>query len=181
MRAALLAAALAACAASGVADDTDPIPAGRPPEWSLAAGYGFSFKVNGGRADEHLVLFEPGVSFRLGRRLEYVVEGHFAGYFSPSGYMLGVVPIGLRYSIGNGRLLPYVMLGAGAGWTDLTALDEISRRFNFLLQGAVGVRGALPNGQAWTLEWRWDHISNAGTVDPNLGLNASVFLLGWRF
>ncbi len=177
----VLAAALLACAAAVSAQDAAPIPEGRPPEWSLSAGYGFSFKVNRGRSEEHLFLFEPGVSFRLGSRFEWVAEGHLARYFSPEGYMVGVVPAGVRFYVGSGRVLPYAMVGVGFGWTDLTELDEIDRRFNFLVEGAAGVRGALPNGQAWTLEWRWSHVSNANTALPNLGLNCSVFLAGWRF
>jgi hypothetical protein len=172
--------AIGAAAVAAAQDAPPPIPEGRPPEWSLEAGYGFSFKVNRGRSDEHLFLFEPGVAFRLGPRLEYVIEGHWAQYFTPGGSMLGVVPLGGRYYFGHGRFLPYVSLGAGVGWTNLTRLDEIDRRFNFLLEGAIGVRGAISSTQAWTFEWRWSHVSNAGTVLPNLGLNCSVFLAGWR-
>ena len=171
----------ASCAAAQEAPEAPPIPKGRPPEWSLEAGYGFSFKVNRGRSHEHLFLFEPGVSFRLGPRLEYVIEGHWAQYFTPGGYMIGLVPVGFRWYFSHGRVLPYVSLGAGFGWTNLVSLDEIDRRFNFLLEGAVGYRVAASATEAWTVEWRWSHVSNAGTVRPNLGLNCSVFLVGWRF
>jgi Lipid A 3-O-deacylase (PagL) len=182
MRAARLAVALLlASVAWAAGEDPAPIPEGRPPEWSLAAGYGFSFKVNRGRSEEHLFLFEPGVSFRLGPRLEWVVEGHFARYFTPEGYMVGLVPLEARYYAGSGRILAYFFFGAGLGWTDLTQLDEIDRRFNFLLEGGVGLRGALSGRQGWSFEARWSHISNAGTVLPNLGLNCLVFLAGWRF
>jgi hypothetical protein len=162
-------------------EDPPPLPPGRPPEWSLAAGYGFSVKLNRGRSEEQLFLFEPGVSFRLGSRLEYIVEGHVARYFTPEGYMVGIMPLGLRFYIGNGRVLPYLSAGAGAGWTDLTGLDEIDRRFNFLLQGGIGVRGALAGAGAWSLEVRLSHISNAHTAEPNLGLNCVVFLAGYHF
>jgi hypothetical protein len=172
---------LALVAARAAAADEPPLPEGRPPEWSLAAGYGFSVQLNRGRSDEHFFLLEPGVSFRLGSRLEWVVEGHIARYLTPEGSMLGVMPLGLRFYAGSGRILPYVSIGAGCGWTDLTALEEIDRRFDFLLQGGLGVRGALAGGGAWTLEARLSHYSNAGTVRPNLGLNAVVLLAGARF
>jgi hypothetical protein len=183
MRARAVAAALllAAAVRAAAAADEPPLPAGRPPEWCLAAGYGFSVRLNRGRSDEHLFLLEPGVSFRLGSRLEWVVEGHFARYLTPEGSMLGVMPLGLRFYAGSGPILPYVSIGAGAGWTGLVELDEIDRRFDFLLQGSLGVRGALGGGQAWTLEARLSHYSNAGTVKPNLGFNAVVFLAGARF
>ncbi len=91
------------------------------------------------------------------------------------------MPVGARFFFGGARAQPYASLGAGFGWTDLTGLDEIDRRFNYLLQGSVGMRSRLPDGSAWTLEARMSHISNAGTVLPNLGLNTLVFLGGWRF
>jgi hypothetical protein len=153
----------------------------RSPRWSVAAGYGFSIKVSRGRAEEQVLLFQPAVAFPLWRHVELTVEGHFARYFSPTGYMVGWMPIGGRVFFGTGRLEPYASLGAGFGWTDLTELDEIDRRFNYLLEASVGVRRLLPEGSAWTFEARLSHLSNAGTVLPNLGLNSVVFLGGWRF
>jgi opacity protein-like surface antigen len=179
--AAALLGALLMAAAPAAAQSDPPIPEGRPPEWGIAAGYGFSVRVNRGRSEEEVLLFEPDVGFRLSGRAEYLVEAHLARYFTPGGYMVGLMPLGLRYSIGRGQVLPYFSMGLGFGWTDLTDLDEIDRRFNFLLQASLGVRGALASGHAWTLEARWSHISNAGTELPNLGLNCIVFLAGWRF
>ncbi|MFY9550273.1 MAG: acyloxyacyl hydrolase [Thermoanaerobaculia bacterium] len=169
----LEAASLAAQSAAGPKSDRDV-------RWSFSAGYGFSVKLNRGRSEEQVLLFAPAVAFPLGDRFEYVVEGHFATYLTPAGWMVGVSPLGGRYTFGNGRVRPYVSLGAGFGWTDLTELDEIDRRFNFLLQGSVGVRGRVREG-AWSFEGRFAHMSNAGTVLPNLGLNSLVFLGGWTF
>jgi hypothetical protein len=163
------------------AQSLPPLPAGRPPEWGLAAGYGFSVHLNRGRSDEHLLLFEPSVALRISSRLEYLIEGHFARYLTPVGYMVGLMPVGGRFYVGRGQTLPYISIGSGFGWTDLTPLDEIDRRFNFLLQGSVGVRRTLSGGQALTFEARIAHISNGGTELPNLGLNSVVFLAGWRF
>jgi lipid A 3-O-deacylase len=95
--------------------------------------------------------------------------------------MIGVVPLGGRFSIGSGPVFPYIEFGAGCGWTDLDKLPEIDRRFNFTLQGGAGVRGALRDGQAWTLEARLSHSSNANTARPNISLNCLVLLAGWRF
>ncbi len=136
--------------------------------------------LNRGRSSEHVLLFEPSVGFRLSSRLEYIVEGHFAQYFTPGGYMLGVMPVGGRLYLGGGRTLPYISIGGGLGWTNLK-VEEIDRRFNFLLQGSLGVRRAVSENQALTLEARLAHISNGGTERPNLGLNCLVLLAGWRF
>ena len=157
-----------------------PLSAGLGPQWGLAAGYGFQVHLNRGRSDEHVLLFEPAAGFRVSSRLEYIVEGHFAQYFTPKGYMLGIMPVGGRLYVGSGRTIPYISIGAGLGWTNLT-IEEIDRRFNFLLQGSVGVRRAVSENQALTLEARLAHVSNAGTKHPNLGLNCLVFLAGFRF
>ncbi len=178
----LLAVAALVCPALALEAQTPaPAESDRSPRWSFSAGYGFSVKLHRGRAEEQVFLFVPAISFPLSARLEWTVEGHFAGYFRPTGYMIGWMPVGARYFFGGGSAQPYASLGAGLGWTDLTELDEIDRRFNYLLQGSVGVRGRLGDASAWTLEARLAHISNAGTVLPNLGLNSLVFLGGWRF
>lgn len=157
------------------------MPPGRPPEWGLSAGYGLSVRLNRGHAKEHVLLFAPSVGLRLSSRLEYLIEGHFAQYFTPKGYMVGLMPVGGRLYLGSGRTLSYVSIGGGLGWTDLTQLEEIDRRFNFLLQASAGVRRAISDSQALTFEARLSHISNGGTESPNLGLNCVVFLAGWRF
>jgi len=158
-----------------------PIPGNRPAEWGIAAGYGPSVRLNRGRSQERVLLFEPSLGVRLGRRLEYIVEGHVSHYFAPSGYMVGVMPVGARLYLGGGRVLPYVSIGAGLGWTNLQRLDEIDQRFNFLLQGSLGLREALSETRAWTIETRLAHVSDAGMTVPNLGLNSAVLLLGLRF
>jgi hypothetical protein len=150
-------------------------------KWSVAAGYGFSVKLSRGRSEEHLLLVTPAVAYPFSTRFELFVEGHLSGYFTPDGYMLGLVPIGGRYSFSADTLQPYLALGAGFGWTNLEELDELDRRFNYILQAGVGVRWNRPGGGAWAFEARINHLSNAGTVLPNLGLNSIVFLGGWRF
>jgi hypothetical protein len=175
-----------ACARILGAQDLPPADAadasfGSRLKWSVAAGYGFSVKLSRGRSEEQLVLVTPAVAYPFSRRFELFVEGHLAGYFRPDGYMLGIVPIGARYQFSAEAVQPYVAIGAGFGWTNLEELDELDRRFNYILQGGVGLRWNQPAGGAWTLEARIDHLSNAGTVLPNLGLNSLVFLGGWRF
>jgi len=152
------------------------------PEWGIAAGYGFALRLSGAaETREYVLMVAPSAAWRLSSRLEYVAEGHLAGYLAPSGYMLGVVPLGARLSIGSGAARPYFELGAGCGWTDLNEIPEISRRFNFILQGGVGARRMFADGRGWTLEARLSHYSNANTVRPNISLNCLVVLAGWRF
>jgi hypothetical protein len=154
-------------------------PVDRKSSWNVAAGYGFSLHLHGAGTDEKIAVFEPGISLRLGSRFEYVAAGHFAHFFSPSGYLIGLVPLGARFYAGRGAILPYVSIGTGFGWTDLE-INELTRRFNFLVQGSLGLRRALSSGEAWSFEARISHISNGGTREPNTGHNAVVFLVGLR-
>jgi Lipid A 3-O-deacylase (PagL) len=152
----------------------------KAPEFSLFGGYGLSVHVNRGRTDERLLVLQPQAAFRLGSRFQYVIEGHLARYFHPDGFAAGFVPLGARYFFGSGGAAPYFGLGVGLCWTNLR-IEELDRRFNFVLQGGVGVRGNARADRGWMLEARWLHYSNAGTELPNLGFNAVVLLGGWRF
>lgn len=159
-----------------------PLPLGRPPEWSMSEGYGLIVHWNGGRSHEKAWFAHPGVSFRLSSRLEYLAEVHVGHFLSPGGYVVGALPIGWRLYLGHSaRIMPYATLGMGVGWTNLTRLDEIDQRFNFLLQGGVGARVAASTRTAWTVEARVAHVSNAGASSPNLGLNMVALLGGFRF
>jgi hypothetical protein len=158
-----------------------PIAPGRPPEWGVAAGYGFPLDLGPGESQEHQVVLSPSVGFRLSSRLEWIASATFERYLTPEGYFLGVLPGGLRLSIGQDPWRPYLALGLGFGWTDLEALAELSRRFNFRIEGAAGLRRQVTETSAWTLELRYAHTSNAGTAQPNYGLNSMVVMGGWRF
>jgi hypothetical protein len=174
-------AALLLCVAREARSERPPIEPGRPPEWGIAAGYGLPIRSPGRPADEHQIAFLGSVGFRLGDRLEYAAALDGFQYLTPTGYFVGLMPLGARYAIGNGRIHPYASLELGFGWTDLEELREISRRFNFQFQVGMGVRGQVTEKSAWTVDVLYAHVSNAGTVHPNLGLNAVLLLGGWRF
>ncbi len=168
------------CAAAACGQTALSLPERGKPELSLLAGYGYEVHLNRGHTEVQLLMLQPQAAFRLGSRLEWVVEGHLAKYFRPDGFAAGLVPVGVRYFLEGGRLAPYAGMGAGFGWSDLK-VEEIDRRFNFILHAGIGVRGTLRADRAWMIEARLLHYSNAGTVQPNLGLNSVVILGGWRF
>ena len=172
----LFAAAIPSAAAQTALD----LPPTGKSEFSLFAGFGYGIRVNGGSTEEQLLVVQPQVAVRIGRRFEWIVEGHFAQYFRPDGWALGIVPASARYFFGAGPIAAYAGLGVGFCWTNLQ-IEEIDRRFNFLLEAGAGIRGTPRAGRAWMAELRWLHYSNAGTVRPNLGFNALVLLAGWRF
>jgi hypothetical protein len=172
---------LSVLAGGATLGQTGPIPEGRPPEWGVDIGYGFPLHMNPGPSNEHQAVLSPSVGFRISSRFELVAAANFERYLTPRGYFVGVLPVGARLSIGHGPYMPYVALGLGFGWTDLSDLPEISRRFNFRIEGAAGLRARVTETDAWVLELRYAHTSNAGTSFPNFGLNSLVLLAGWRF
>ena len=150
------------------------------PEFSAFAGGGTTVKVNRGVTRAWVIAIEPQAAFRLGSRLQWLIEGHAAQYFEPSGWAAGLLPAGARYYFDRSRHAFYLDFLAGFCWTNLDVV-EIDRRFNFVLTGGPGLRGTIDAHRSWCVEARWLHYSNAGTVLPNLGLNGVILLGGWKF
>ena len=78
------------------------------------------------------------------------------------------------------RLYPYVFAGGGVLYVDLE-LPSMGSRINFSYQGGTGIQYIIRNGLAVTAEYRYHHISNAGTAEPNEPLNSSKILFGISF
>lgn len=72
---------------------------------------------------------------------------------------------------------PYVFAGGGVVYTDLK-LPTMGTRLDFSFQGGTGLQWFVANKTALSLEYRYHHISNAGTATPNEPLNSSKILLG---
>jgi lipid A 3-O-deacylase len=103
-------------------------------------------------------------------------------YYPSSAYLVGGGPV-LRYNFALGnRCVPFVEAGAGVTATDIRDGD-LSTTFEFNLQLGLGVHLFVRDDVAFTLEYRFMHLSNAGMDAPNLGVNDSVGLLGitWFF
>jgi hypothetical protein len=89
----------------------------------------------------------------------------------------------IKYSfVALDRIRPYAEFAGGPFWTDLAGkIPEESSRFNFVLMAGFGVSYFLTNQVALNVGYRFQHISNAGTHYPNLGLNASLPYGGFSF
>lgn len=72
---------------------------------------------------------------------------------------------------------PYVFAGGGILYVDL-GLKSMGSRLDFSYQGGAGVQYFLEKDLALSLEYRYHHISNCGTAQPNEPLNSSKILLG---
>jgi opacity protein-like surface antigen len=75
------------------------------------------------------------------------------------------------------RLYPYVFAGGGALFVDL-GLPTMGSHLDFSYGGGTGIQYLFRQDLALSAEYRYHHISNASTAEPNEPLNSSKFLLG---
>jgi hypothetical protein len=90
---------------------------------------------------------------------------------------------GLRYYFRTGTAFaPFVGGSIGIGVTDIETPDS-SGKFQFNQQIGLGTRYLLSPSHAITIAYDYWHISNGGIREPNDGVNAHIFSLGfaWLF
>lgn len=75
---------------------------------------------------------------------------------------------------------PYVFAGGGPLYVDL-GLPTMGSKLCFSYQGGTGLQYFLDRKSALNVEYRYHHISNAGTAEPNEPLNSSKILVGILF
>jgi lipid A 3-O-deacylase len=78
------------------------------------------------------------------------------------------------------EFVPYVFAGGGVLYVDL-GLPTMGSRLDFSYQGGTGLQYFICKDTALSIEYRYHHISNAGTATPNEPLNSSKILLGLSF
>jgi hypothetical protein len=107
--------------------------------------------------------------------LPYHMAVDHGGRSMAGGYVLGSWKFtGLEHTA------PYVFAGGGPLFVDL-GLPTMGTRLCFSYQAGTGLQYFLKKNMALTAEYRYHHISNAGTADPNEPLNSSKFLFGVSF
>ncbi len=118
-----------------------------------------------------------------GGNLVFMGELFGGSQFNPNArYIVGLTPL-LRYCISTGtRWVPFFTVGAGVTLTDIGSPD-LSGIFQFDPQGGIGTYCFLRPNTALTLEYRWVHLSHAGLLKPNDGVNTQMFSAGisWFF
>ncbi len=77
-------------------------------------------------------------------------------------------------------LAPYVFAGGGILFVDI-GLPTMGTKLDFSYQGGTGLQYFIRQDTALTAEYRYHHISNAGTAAPNEPLNSSKVLIGVSF
>jgi lipid A 3-O-deacylase len=89
----------------------------------------------------------------------------------------------IKYSfVAADRIRPYAEFAGGPFWTDLAGnIPEQHSQFNFILTAGLGVSYFLTDRAAINVGYRFQHISNAHTNSPNVGLNSSLPFAGFSF
>ena len=99
-----------------------------------------------------------------------------------SAYGVGFTPKLVFTSTAFGRWHPFIEGGGGPAWTDLGGrVPEQPGQFNFLVWGGAGCAYAFAPHWSVQAGYRIMHISNAGTREPNSGLNFGLPFVGLSY
>jgi len=159
--------------------------------WSLLGGYGISHKGLGKTKQQVQVL---DCIFQYDRvLLEDIGSSWYRGHHSlllelpltlvvdpDVSPMIGINVLADWTFDSSDGVQPYIFGGGGILYTsaDIPGLgSEVNGNWQF----GGGVRFRLDSGNWLKVEYRFHHISNAGTKDPNDPLNSSKILVGWTF
>jgi lipid A 3-O-deacylase len=158
---------------------------------SLTSGYGFGHELSGSEEDALdtrtipvLPRWALGVTDVLGDAEPYRgnvdvgLEGTFLVNHEPHAGGAQGGSAFVRYNfLGLDRVVPY--LGLGAGILNLDYDLETQRDgFNFVVAGEVGLHVLVAERFAVSGGYRLQHISNARTASPNLGVDTSFGTIG---
>jgi lipid A 3-O-deacylase len=124
------------------------------------------------------LFFSPFGSGLLRSAFEPGLEGWFQQYLSPhSATAQGLKLTGRYHFIGLGRFVPYLEATAGAGGTSLR-VPEIDSTFTFVLEAGAGLSYFVTDSLALNAGYRFQHISNGHTSNPNRGFNSDSGVVG---
>ena len=160
-------------------------------EYSLLSGYGITHR-GFGETQTQVQTFDT-----IGRFGWFLSQELGSGWFKGRHELLMELPLHLvvdpkvspmvgGYLLGSWKFTsldnwaPYVFAGGGILYVDL-GLCTMGSRLDFSYQGGTGVQYFISKDTAISLEYRYHHISNAGTATRNEPLNSSKILLGVAF
>ena len=110
---------------------------------------------------------------------ELAGEGFGSAIFDGAGSYIAGCTVWGRYNFvpAHSRFVPFGQIGLGLTSTDIDH-KIVGQPFNFNIDVGLGTRYFLSEKWALTLEYRYQHISNANSGRHNLGINAHGPLLG---
>ena len=128
-----------------------------------------------------LLPFDPIGSGILKGSLETGIEPFFQYYLTSEQATAEGMKAALRYHFLSGSpIFPYAEVTAGAAGTSLKVY-EIRSTFTFIFEAGAGVSYFLMDGVALNLGYRFQHVSNGNTSQPNRGFNSDSGVLGISF
>ena len=156
----------------------------------LLSGYGWGFGALGSQglsqADVRIVPIvatwsigsEPlAMQHAWGGNVEIQLEAQLWLNRQPTDGVGGGAAATLRYNWLHARpIFPFVEAGIGLGGIDFDT--DQPDGFSFIVQAGGGVHWRLARSLAVTLQYRLQHLSNAGTRQPNNGINSHMLLFG---
>ncbi len=113
--------------------------------------------------------------------LELEVEPFLSAVLGPETNMEGGFNLLLKYAYPlTSRFFPYIEGGSGLLYTS-QHFEEQSTYLNSIVQGGVGFQYFFRKSTSLDVGYRFRHFSNAGTREPNEGINTQAILLGISF
>lgn len=176
---------------SGHAQAAEPAAGKIPPVWSLLAGYGETHPDLGKTKTrvetiDVVLRYEVPLTASLGRSW---YQGHHAllvelpvsfAVYPHTDPMVGLTCLASWYFTPRRSWQPYLFAGGGIVYTGAD-IDGLGSELNGNWQAGAGVRYAVTGETNFFLEYRFHHISNLGTRQPNDPLNSSKLMLGITF
>lgn len=160
-------------------------------EFTFLVGYGEQAEVFGGsRADREFLFFTPRWGIVLSDpvgmgpvrgSLEFVAEPSAIITADEPQILSGGIGALLKFNFYTGtRLMPFVEGGAGL-MVSTDRLEGQGSSFNFTPQAGAGFHFFFTPEWALTAAYRFWHASNAGTAQPNRGLNVNIVFIGLAY
>lgn len=101
---------------------------------------------------------------------------------NPWTYGGGVSPLGQKVNfLTHRRIQPYIAANAGFAAFVKTVPSDNATMFNFSFEFGGGVEWNTSTSRAWSLDYRYHHISNAGRGMDNPGVDNGTFRLAHSF
>jgi hypothetical protein len=101
---------------------------------------------------------------------------------TPWTYGAGISPLGQTINfLPRRKLQPFVAMNAGFVAFAGTVPSSNATQFNFSFEFGGGLEWNVKPSRAWSLDYRYHHISNAGRGEENPGVDNGTFRLACSF
>ncbi|HDN86041.1 MAG: hypothetical protein DRP68_05905 [Candidatus Omnitrophota bacterium] len=121
------------------------------------------------------------VSLKGKSRLSFIVELFTTLIVQPDTNLEGGLNFLAKYKFNfTKNIKPYIKGGVGIVYMSQHTREQGSQ-YNFLPQIGAGFHYFVSENSAISLEYRYRHLSNAGTKRPNKGIETNLALIGFSF